>query len=376
MHLTFNLTPACNMQCDYCYAPPHSGAAMSEEVGLRALEYGAELNDSSCGVVFFGGEPLLHKDLIRTLVKHAREMERHRAGRFHFKMTTNGVLLDDAFLDFSAEEDILIAMSFDGVREAHDAHRRFPDGSSTYDLLLGRLKRLLEARPYASVLMVVNPDTARYLCASVECLLDLGCRYIIVSLNYAADWHEEEMAVLEKQYKRLASLYVRWTQQERKFYLSPFEVKLSSHINRHCHQKERCELAEQQLSVDMEGFLYPCVQFPRAGAQSDWCIGNIFDGIDESKRQAIVDMSKSEKKTCRDCAIADRCNHTCGCLNWQTTGDINTVSPVLCRYEQMLVPIADGIGKKLYKKRNPHFLHKHYNAAYPILSLLEDNLDE
>ena len=67
-----------------------------------------------------------------------------------------------------------------------------------------------------------------------------------------------------------------------------------------------------------------------------------------------------------------RCNNTCGCLNWQATGTINQVSPVLCRYEQMMMPIADRVAERLYRKRDPIFLHKHYNAAYPILSLLED----
>ena len=36
--------------------------------------------------------------------------------------------------------------------------------------------------------------------------------------------------------------------------------------------------------------------------------------------------------------------------------------------------IADRAGRRLYKKRDPHFLHKHYNSAYPVLSLLEDVL--
>jgi len=45
------------------------------------------------------------------------------------------------------------------------------------------------------------------------------------------------------------------------------------------------------------------------------------------------------------------------------------------RYEQMLVPLADEIGRVLYKKRDPLFLHKHYNAAYPVLSVLEDSMN-
>ena len=40
----------------------------------------------------------------------------------------------------------------------------------------------------------------------------------------------------------------------------------------------------------------------------------------------------------------------------------------------MLIPIVDAVGRRLYRERNPQFLHKHYNAAYPVLSLLEDTV--
>lgn len=335
---------------------------------------GAQVSGGSCGIVFFGGEPLLHKDLIRELVAYGCERERKQAGQFHFKLTTNGVLLDEEFLAYSLREDVLIAMSFDGVREAHDRHRRLSNGAASFDQLYPRLKMLLAARPYASVLMVVNPETAEYLCESVTFLLDEGCRYVLVSLNYAAEWQESDLCVLAGQYEKLGKLYSKWTKGGRKFYLSPFEVKLSSHINQHCYRKERCELAQQQISVDPEGNLYPCVQFTKAGPGSDWCIGHVNSGINEASRQRIYAASMIEKKPCAQCAIRERCNHTCGCLNSQTTGTLTQVSPVLCRHEQMLVAIADQIGRELYRNRDPLFLQKHYNAAYPVLSVLEDSM--
>jgi uncharacterized protein len=408
MHLTLHLTTACNMNCTYCYAPPHDGAPMSTEIAQRALRFAVEITrqeaaqrerdaadatraslsecpehglplpthraPDSCGVVFFGGEPLLCRDRIVETVNYARDLENAGAGRFHFKITTNGILLDDDFLDYAVRADVLIAMSFDGVREAHDRHRQLAGGRPTFDFLLGRLKRLLAARPYSSVLMCVNPDTAAYLVDSVSFLLDLGVRYVIVSLNYAAAWTDADFRTLEKQYRKLGKLYIEWTQAGRKFYLSPFEVKLASHINQHCWRKERCELAQRQLSVDPAGYLFPCVQFPQAGPQSEWCIGHVTTGIDQARRQRLHDTSEAEKAFCQPCAIKNRCHNSCGCLNWQTTGTINGISPVLCRYEQMLLPIADRVGAVLYKKRVPLFLHKHYNSAYPVLSLIEDVL--
>ncbi|MHC4354819.1 MAG: radical SAM protein [Planctomycetota bacterium] len=372
MHLTLHLTTACNMQCDYCYSPPSAGPAMTVDVGREAMLLGARMTDGSCGIVFFGGEPLLQVQLIRDLVKFGRDLERGRNGRFHFKVTTNGLLLNEEFLEFSLRENLLVAMSFDGIREAHDQHRTLADGSPTFDGLLPRLEMLLEARPYSAIITVVNPDTAQFLSKSVSFLLTAGCRYLIVSPNYAAPWDQHSLGVLGKQLAELGDLYIEWTLQGRKFYLSPFEVKISSHVNKHCFQKERCELAQRQVSVDPQGNLFPCVQFTKAGPNSVWCIGNTGTGIDEARRSRIQHESERAKAPCTYCVIADRCNNSCGCLNWQTTGNINKVSPVLCRYEQMTLAVADKIGKKLYKKRNALFLHKHYNAAYPVLSLLEE----
>ena len=375
MHLTLHLTTACNMRCTYCYAPPRAGEGMSIETAFRALELGAALGSPRCGIVFFGGEPLLHRELIAAVVERGRELGRQGGSSFHFKLTTNGVSLDRSFLDYAAANDVLVAMSFDGVREAHDAHRRLPDGSPSFEPLLARVDELLAARPYASVLSVVSPDTARHLGDSVAFLVERGCRYLIVSLDYAAPWHEADLEVLEQQYQRLGELYLEWTRAGRKFYLSPFEVKIASHVKGCRFGEDRCELGERQISVDPQGFLYPCVQFTRAGPSSEWCIGHVTTGLDLAARQRIRAGAARTQEPCESCAVRRRCHHTCGCLNWQTMGTIHAVSPVLCRHEQMLLPIADRVAATLYRERSPLFLHKHYNAAYPVLSLIEDGLE-
>ena len=372
MHLTLHLTRSCNMGCHYCYSPPRPGEGMSLKVGSRALEWGLQHNHGACGIVFFGGEPLVEKETLLALVELGRAIEARDRGLFHFKITTNGLLMDDAFLETAERQQMMIAMSFDGVRAAHDAHRRLAGGGGSYDLLLPRLKALLAAKPYSSIIMVVNPDTAQHLAESAEFLVDLGVRYLIISLNYAADWTAEHLEMLRAQYTRLARLYARWSRDGRKFYLSPIEVKLSSHINQDCFEKERCDLGARQLSVDPEGNLYPCVQFVKAGPQSRWCVGSVFSGLDTDRLRSLNEESHREKPACADCALKPRCGHTCSCLNWQTSGDITQVSPVLCQHEQMLIDISDRLGNLLYRRRDSRFIQKHYNPAYPLLSLMED----
>jgi len=330
------------------------------------------VNEGSCGVIFFGGEPLLARGLIRALVGEGRAMAARGEGRFHFKVTTNGLLMDERFIDFAVANDVLVALSFDGVREAHDAHRRTPDDAPTFSLVRDRLRLLLAARPYASVLMVVNPDTTAHLVESVGYLASEGARYLIISLNYAAPWTDGDLDRLEVEMARLADLYVAWSRAGRKFYLSPFEVKVASHVKGPEAVADRCDLGRRQLSVDPDGYLYPCVQFARTGPEGSWRVGHVATGLDADALGHIRARATRTPGACAACAIRDRCHRTCGCLNWQTTGEVDTPSPVLCRYERMTVPLADHIGATLYRERNAAFLAKHYNPAYPLVSLLEE----
>jgi len=72
--------------------------------------------------------------------------------------------------------------------------------------------------------------------------------------------------------------------------------------------------------------------------------------------------------------IRARCNHYCACLNRQATGSIDKISPMLCAHERIVLPIADRLAERLYKKGSALFIQKQYNEFYPLASLAEDRL--
>ena len=369
MHVTLHLTNACNLRCRYCYV--HQGKQfMDREVARAAVDFAASAG-SRCGVVFFGGEPLLCKDRIMDTVAYGRTLQEQGKGSFYYKMTTNGTLMDDDFLRYAADHEIFIALSHDGVRAAHDRNRVYPDGRGTFFALEERAKALLQSQPYAPVMMTVSPNTVQYYAESVDYLYSLGFRYLICSLDYAGAWTDKLLEELQRQYLRLARWYRKMALREEKFYLSPFGVKISSHIHRGDYRTERCELGKKQLSVAPDGKLYPCVQF--VGDEA-YCIGDVVSGVDEEKRQALYQINEEEKKACTGCAIQDRCNHHCACLNKQATGDLRKVAPSLCAHERILTPIADFVAETLYRKRSALFIQKQYNDMFPLLSLAEDKL--
>jgi uncharacterized protein len=98
----------------------------------------------------------------------------------------------------------------------------------------------------------------------------------------------------------------------------------------------------------------------------------VWGGVDEGARAVCFEATERAPAECSGCAIEPRCNRRCGCLNLQTTGDLGAPSPLLCAHERMIVPIADWIGETLWEERAPMFVQKHYNRAFPMLSLIED----
>ncbi|MBQ8640710.1 MAG: radical SAM protein [Clostridia bacterium] len=363
MHYTLHLTDRCNLACRYCYVKKGS-TDMTAAVARRVVDLASD--GEHHGIVFFGGEPLLCRDVIYETVAYGEEKQKHGEGFFHYKITTNGMLLDEAFLEYACEHDIFIALSHDGL--AQDVCRVDSDGHGTAETLEKTVRMLLERKPYAPVMMTVTPRTLPMYADSVKYLYDLGFRYLICSMDYSADWQDSHLPMLKRQYRSLASFYREKSRKEEKFYLSPFETKMASHIRQHDLRAERCELGKKQLSIAPDGRIYPCVQL----IEEAYCIGDVEKGIDEAKRRQLYLMNEREKEECTDCAIRDRCSHHCACVNKCATGSITSLSPFQCAHERILLPIADSLAERLWQEKNALFLQKQYNDMFPLLSLTED----
>ncbi len=361
MHITLHLTNRCNLACRYCYAKPGT-QDMTLETAIAAIQQCAR--GPNCGIIFFGGEPLLRQDLIRDVIHWCEEQGSHR---FHYKVTTNGLLLDQAFLDEAEKTRLFVAMSHDGVREAHDFLRTGVSGTGSFDALLPKLELLLARRPYSPIMMTVNPETVDHFADSVEWLQSKGAQYLICSLNYAGAWTDATLRKLNRQYRRLEKWHLANYLAERKMYFSPFDKRIATRV--FCDRTTSCLCGKRQISVAPDGGLFPCVQFV---GHPEYQIGTATAGINETRRQEIFAQNEADKPVCAGCALAPRCHNKCGCLNFQTTGSISGLPPILCEHERMVYPIADRLAEHLFKERDAMFIQRHYNPAFPVLSFLED----
>lgn len=143
----------CNLRCDYCYIyttkdqawrsrPRSMTSATASQAAFRIAEHAATHSLRHVDVVLHGGEPLLAgPDMISDTVSTIRAALGNDT-QADISIQTNGLLLNEKFLDLLESLDVKIGLSLDGDADMHDQHRRYPDGRSSYDMVTLAVRRL------------------------------------------------------------------------------------------------------------------------------------------------------------------------------------------------------------------------------------------
>ena len=159
-----------------------------------------------------------------------------------------------------------------------------------------------------------------------------------------------------------------------RFYLSFFDERIRSRTYKPLQANERCLIGTKQFSIAPNGELYPCIQFVKTNSLPEFMIGHVSTGFDKSCQQHFNHLSEKEKPECNGCQLESRCSKWCTCINFMSTGRIDQASPIVCYNEKILIEIVDKTADYLWKNRNNHFIHKHYNEDYNIISHFEITL--
>ena len=159
----------CNLQCSYCYyrnteygEAGAGGARMTDE--LLELFIRQYIEASPGPVVSFtwhGGEPTLAGlDFYRLAVELQK---RYLPGGWSCwnNLQTNGVLLDDAWCSFLAQEHFDVGLSIDGAQWIHDTYRKDHNERGSYQLAADAVKRLQSHGVQPDLLCTVTEASAK-----------------------------------------------------------------------------------------------------------------------------------------------------------------------------------------------------------------------
>ena len=132
----------CNLACPHCYYffKEFDGTGKAAFITERTVEELPRflrrsldtLNVQHFNVVFHGGEPLLLKKArFDDLCQRLRAGLEGHAG-LSLGMQTNGVLIDNEWIEIFAKHDVRVGVSIDGPPELHDLRRPDKRGKGSY----------------------------------------------------------------------------------------------------------------------------------------------------------------------------------------------------------------------------------------------------
>ena len=163
------VTESCNLRCKYCFntigdgTRIHTSQQIDEETAFAAIDYYfkcftaklSQIKDTDrkdylkkMKLVFslWGGELFFNFKLIQKAKAYFDSFPWKDfcvdAEDIICSIVTNFTIFNDEILDFWVKNKILLSVSFDGSRYAHDMNRVFADGHGLFDIVKSHLDKL------------------------------------------------------------------------------------------------------------------------------------------------------------------------------------------------------------------------------------------
>ena len=363
VHLTLCLTHDCNLRCSYCYAGAKRPRHMPRDVAERAIELALAKANDRLHLVFFGGEPMLRWTELVALTELAINRGREVGTEIRPTVTTNGTLLSEDRCAWLAGHGFVLAVSCDGVQEAHDANRVAGDAQGSHASTWRGLERALASGAKVRVILVLHPRNVHLLPASVDALVAAGADDLVVNPDWSADWSAPELqAAWTEAYERVAERYVHGYREGRPFWISILDPKIAAYIKGGYGEADRCDLGRRNLVVAPSGNLYPCDRMVADDSDPTRVIGHVDTGPNAAAVSRFAGPRIDLPVDCLGCGVRSRCRNFCACANLAMTGDASVPAPLLCFHEQLCVRTADDAAEVLFAEENELFVRRHYGS--------------
>lgn len=354
--LCLHVAHDCNLRCQYCFAGTGNFGGertmLDLHTGKKAIDFILEASGQrkNCEIDFFGGEPLLNFQVVKDLVAYGKEAASKKGKNLKFTLTTNGVLLNDEVTEFLNQHEIAVVLSLDGRQEVNDRMRTFVNGTGSYEVILPKIKNLVESRNNENYFVRgtftnKNIDFAQ----DVKHLVDSGFSLVSVEpvvaegdVDYA--FTEADMPKLKEEYEKLTRIFLEYYQSDKAFSFFHFNLDLRKGP---CLPKRLsgCGAGHEYLAVSPEGDLYPCHQFV---GKEEFKIGSVWSGVENKLiGQQFQHAHVLNKPECMDCWARFLCSGGCHANAIDFTGSLTEPYKIACDLEKKRLECAIYLQVKL-----------------------------
>ncbi len=301
------VTEKCNMSCKYCFVKPAVSTqgydrTLSPEQAVKVTKYikrdieSRPNNHQKNRIVFFGGEPLLACDAIRTLLNVTSNLN------MEYWLYTNGLLLNTASKDILSSMQ-LILVSVDGDKRAHEKYR----GVGTYERIIQNITKTKNKIPTPFLgRITIEETTDLYL--SVTTLLNHVDHVYWQIVN--KPYFDDSDMFIQRYKAALRKLFQFWLSQlqdGKVLNIIPFQAVANSLMNskKLINNSFRCGSGETLQVIGLDGIVYECDEY--IGTNSGQ-LGT----IDDDRPLRLKNESHQDlHKECGSCLYSEICLGRC-----------------------------------------------------------------
>lgn len=158
LELTIFPTEKCNFRCTYCYEDFAIGRMSNETISsVKKLLQSRSRDLDELHISWFGGEPLVAKDIVKDIQSYALELS--NVNEFHLTggMSTNGFLLDKETITSLVRCKVTeFQISLDGDPVDHDCSRLLKGGGPTFDQIWKNLISIRDSDLACHILLRIH----------------------------------------------------------------------------------------------------------------------------------------------------------------------------------------------------------------------------
>lgn len=319
--------PICNLDCHYCYYlqkedlyPQSQSFRMPDDVLEEYIVQHIEVSPGTTINFFWhGGEPtILGLDYFRKIV--ALQHQHQPPGRrITNGIQTNGMLLDETWCRFFAEEQFAVGISLDGPAELHDQYRVTKGQKPSHAQVMQGYRLLLKHRVPCDILCVVHEQNVQHPRSVYRFFKDIKAQYIsfipLVEMHFGIEHGVGPRSVPAAAFGEfLCTIFDEWVRQD----IGKIMVQIFEECIMHARGQGHALCLFRPTCGDVpvvehNGDFYSCDHF----VNPQHHLGNIretslFDMLESPEQRAFGQYKQdSLPRYCRECEVLDMCNGGC-----------------------------------------------------------------
>jgi uncharacterized protein len=260
-------------------------------------------------MLLHGGEPLLWGvENFDRIAEECRGINERTGANIELSVTTNGILIDDAWLDCFEQNGFQVTLSIDGPAHIHDVKRRTFQGGPTHALVAQAVRQLQDRAISFGVLAVCTP--AYHAKEYVDFFTSVGISDFDIMFPDAT--FEDRPPNVSRFYCDLFDIWFAANRNNKVLSIRSIENMIAGLVGGYSKSEEIGYGPQEVCTILTDGSMEPLDVLRIAGDESTKTAFSIFDHeLEDAKVEprwkAAREASLSLCEKCRRCEFVEAC---------------------------------------------------------------------